>query len=69
MTRFVITPEEWEEMERLLEEHKTASLHGATVLRKYGMDSQEFRDADKATGALWGRIREIQGLSGKHWMA
>jgi hypothetical protein len=68
MTRNVITPEEWAEMEQLLEQHKSAVLHGATMLRQFGMESQQFQDADKVTGALWVRIREIQGLSGKHWM-
>jgi hypothetical protein len=69
MANNVITPEEGEELKRLLAEHSAATLHGAAILRKYGMESQEFREADKATGALWMRIREIQGLSGKHWMA
>lgn len=64
-----ISPADGAELTRLLAEHVKATLHGAEVLRKHGMESPEFREADKATGAIWARIRELQGLGNKHWMA
>ncbi|MDA8190952.1 MAG: hypothetical protein M0Z68_05675 [Gammaproteobacteria bacterium] len=69
MTRNVISLEEGAELRRLLAEHTEATLYAGAILNKYGMESAEFREADKATGLLWRRIREIQGLSDQHWMA
>lgn len=69
MVSSLIGPQDAEELKRLLEEYVTATLRGADILKKHVMNSQEFRDADKATAALWVRIREIQGLSGEHWMS
>jgi hypothetical protein len=64
-----LTPEEGAELNRLLAEHAEAGVRAGAVLAKHGMESPEFREADAATGALWVRIRELQGMAGKSWMA
>jgi|HubBroStandDraft_5_1064220.scaffolds.fasta_scaffold2866385_1 hypothetical protein len=69
MARSVISPEEGAELERLMKQYPAALEQGAVVLAKKGMDSPEFAAADAATGKLWTRIRELQGMAGKHWMA
>lgn len=61
--------EKAEEYKRLTAEHAAATEHAANVLRKYGMESVEFREADAATGKLYGQIRELIGTLGQHWMA
>lgn len=69
MTKSIISPEEGDELKRLYKEHAKASEQAAVILAARGMDSREFFEADKATGALWRRIREILGVSSSHWMA
>lgn len=61
--------EKAEEYKRLTAEHAAATEHAANVLRKYGMESAEFREADAATGKLYVQIRELLGKRGQHWMA
>jgi hypothetical protein len=67
--RSLITPEEAAERSRLMAEYQAAGIRAGAILAQYGMDSPEFLEADKATGAIWRRIREIDGTAGSRWMA
>jgi hypothetical protein len=58
-----------EEYTRLYGEYAAAIFHAAAVLKSKGMDSEDFKQADAAAGALWTRLRELQGMAGKSWMA
>ncbi len=69
MARKIISPEEGAELKRLYAAHETAAAHAGAVLRQKGMDSPEFLEADRASGALWRRIREILGEDGQPWNA
>jgi hypothetical protein len=67
MAKGFVSLEEGAELERLEKEHEAASQRGAVVLALKGMDSPEFAEVDAATGKLW--TREIQGMTGKSWVA
>jgi hypothetical protein len=69
MERQVFSPEEAEELKRLCAELAAASELAGAILARHGMESPEFQAADKATGDLWRRIRNIHGISDQHWMA
>jgi hypothetical protein len=58
-----------EEFKRLYAEYVTASAKAHAALMATGMASHEFADADAAVGQLWRRLRELQGMGGKPWMA
>ena len=49
-----------DEYERLYEEFAAAVERAARVLRKKGMDSREFWEADAAAGKLSARLRELR---------
>ena len=57
-----------EEYKPAYDEHALAVTHAASILKSKGMASDEFREADAAVGALWARLRELQGMGGKDWM-
>jgi hypothetical protein len=59
--RTVISPEEGAELKRLYADYAISVNRAAVILASRGMDSPEFADADKASGVLWRRIREILG--------
>ena len=61
--------EEGEELKRLRAEHEAASMRAGAILQAKGMDSPEFAEAERATGVLYCRIREIMGTANSHWMA
>jgi hypothetical protein len=65
----ILTPEEGEELKRLYLEHSNNTARAGALLAAHGMDSVEFAEADKLSTQTWGRIREILGTSGLHWMA
>lgn len=69
MSKSILAGEEAEEFKRLYEEYPKAAQRAAEVLKEYGMESAEFRVADGLVGELWTRLRELQGMAGKHWMA
>ena len=58
----VLTPEELKEYENLWDQHSRASAIACAMLRTYGMESKQFREADAETGRLCQRLREVQGL-------
>lgn len=65
----ILTPEEGEEYKRVYAEYEKATIYGGEVLRRYGMESREFREADARTTDLWRRLRELQGEAGQPWNA
>jgi hypothetical protein len=65
----VSNAEKADEFERLYQEYAKAIRYAASVLRVKSMESEEFRKADGAAGDLWVKLRELQGMAGKHWMA
>jgi hypothetical protein len=67
--RNVISPEEAAELKRLYANLADASKNANAVLRKSGMASVAFLEADKQLGAIVRRIKEIHGVAGNHWMA
>jgi hypothetical protein len=69
MSTPVLTGENAEEYKRLTAEYPVAEANATAALKSHGMDSEEFKRADAAKGAIWRRLRELQGMGGKHWMA
>jgi len=65
----VWTPEKEAEYQRLFALYVAASANALNVLKAKGMESQEFRAADAATGEFWVQLRAMQGKAGMHWMA
>ena len=65
MARTIISPEEGAELKLLYQRHFDATKKAFSVLSFKGMGSEEFLAADRETGRLWKRIREICGESGK----
>jgi hypothetical protein len=64
----VLVGEKAEEYKRLYAEYDAATTKAHAVLIAKGMASDEFAQADAAVGQLWRRLRELQGMAGKHWM-
>jgi len=50
MSKTTITRAEYAELKRLAEEYAKALEHGFGMLRQYGMESPQFREADRASG-------------------
>lgn len=69
MSAPVLIGEKAAEYQRLYAEYAAAMANAAAILRAKSMSSDEFRQADAAAGALWVRLRDLQGMAGKHWMA
>ena len=65
----ILTGEKAEEYKRLYREYGAAVAHAVATLAANGMESEEFRQADAAVGKLYVRLRELQGMAGKSWMA
>ena len=57
------------EFRRLYTECAAAVAHANAVLQSDGMESELFRKADRNAMALWQRLREVQGLAVKRWLA
>jgi hypothetical protein len=66
--RAVITPEEGAELKRLYATLPVASRKAKVALLRGGMTSESFRKADQEVSGIVRRIKEILGLTGKHWM-
>jgi hypothetical protein len=62
----VLNAEKANEFERLYQEYAKTVRIAASVLRVKGMESEEFRKADAAAGDLWVKLRNLQGMTGKH---
>ncbi len=69
-TRAEVTADEAAaEFRRLYVECAAAVGYANAVLQSAGTESEAFREADRKAAALWQRLREVQGLMGKRWMA
>ena len=64
-----ISAEEGAELQRLLAEHTIEDAHARAMLAQHGIESPQFLKADMAKGVLWQKIRKLQGMADKHWMA
>jgi hypothetical protein len=64
MEQRVLTAAERDKLRQLYEDHWRASTHAAALLTRYGLESKAFLRADKATGEIWRRIRELRGDAG-----
>jgi hypothetical protein len=64
-----LSPEEGAKLKRLYEDLESAIRKVNVVLRKSGMTSEAFINADREVTRIIQRIRKIHGLVGKHWMA
>lgn len=69
MAKSVITPEEGAELERLKAVYLAATRRAMDAIRLQVMDSAAFAKADGEAGDAMRRMKEILGLTGKHWMA
>jgi hypothetical protein len=68
--RTLLSPEEGAELKRLYEELESATKRVNVVLRKSGMTSEAFVNADREVTRIIQRIKKIHGLVGKpkrHW--
>lgn len=57
------------EFRRLYAECTAALGYANAVLQTEGAESESFREADRKAAALWQRLREVQGVMVKHWLA
>ena len=69
MARNIISPEEHAELKRLYADHLAAIERAGAIATREGMQSLQYFEADKASGAIWRRIREILGTTDSYWMA
>jgi hypothetical protein len=67
MTRKIVGAEHGEELKRLYEQHALAAVQASSFLGKEGIGSPKFKEADKAAGKAWRRIRMILGDSNSYW--
>jgi hypothetical protein len=67
MTSKIVSADHGKELERLYEQHALTSMQAATALRREGTESPKFREADKAAGKAWRRIRTILGDPDSYW--
>jgi hypothetical protein len=56
------------ELQRLYEQHALAAMRAVALLRKGGVFSPQFKDADKAAGKAWRGIRMILGDANSYWL-
>jgi hypothetical protein len=68
MTRRIGSAEDGKELKRLYEQHALAAMQASALLGKEGMESAKFREADRAAGKAWRRIRIILGDSNSYWV-
>jgi hypothetical protein len=65
----LLSPEEDAELKRLYADLAHASRRATVILRMSGLTSEAFLRADRDVTRIVKRIKEIRGLTGKHWMA
>jgi hypothetical protein len=68
VTRKNVSVEDGEELRRLYQQHALATAQASVLLGKEGMESPNFKEADKAAGKAWRRIRMILGDSSSYWV-
>jgi hypothetical protein len=65
--RTLISAENSKELKRLYEQHALAALQASMALGREGKESPNFKQADKAAGKSWHRIRMILGDPNSYW--
>jgi hypothetical protein len=60
--------EKKDEYIKLYEEWAQATAMALNALRKHGMESEEFRRADAATGRIYTQIQKLLGKENRRWM-
>jgi hypothetical protein len=65
----LLSPEGDAELKRLYADLAHASRRATAFLRTSGMTSPAFLRADREVTRIVKQIKEIRGLTGKHWMA
>jgi hypothetical protein len=65
----LLSPEEDAELKRLYADLAHASRRATVILGMSGMTSEAFLRADREVTRIVKRIKEIRGVTGKHWMA
>ena len=65
----LLSPEGDAELKRLYADLADASRRATAFLRASGMTSTAFLRADREVTRIVKRIKEVRGLTGKHWMA
>ena len=68
-SRIALSHEQRAELKRLYAELAIAARKANTILMMAGIDSEIFLKADGEVTRLIRRIKEVHGVSGKHWMA
>jgi hypothetical protein len=66
-TQQIVGAKEGQELKRLYEQHALAAMQASTVLGRDGTESPKFKEADKAAGKAWRRIRVILGDPNSYW--
>ena len=74
MNNKVISPEEGEELRKLFKNLPKAHARASAALRTNGKPLEgellrKFMEEDAKASDIVRRIKEIQGTTGKHWMA
>ena len=65
--RTLISAEDSKELKRLYEQHALAAMQASMALGREGTESPKFKQADKAAGKSWHRIRMILGDPDSYW--
>jgi hypothetical protein len=65
----LLSPEGDAELKRLYADLAHASRRATAFLRTSGITSAAFLRADREVARIVKRIKEVRGLTGKHWMA
>jgi hypothetical protein len=65
----VTTDEALAEFRRLYTQCAAAIGYANAVLESEGKDSESFAQADRAAAALWQRLREVEALTVRRWLA
>jgi len=67
MTPRIVSAKDGKELKRLYEQHALVAMQASALLGREGMESAKFKEADKAAGKAWRRIRIILGDSNSYW--
>jgi hypothetical protein len=67
MTHKMVSAVDGKELKRLYEQHALAAMQASALLGRGGIESPKFKEADKAAGKAWHRIRMILGDPNSYW--
>jgi hypothetical protein len=61
-----VEPESDEKVKSLYQTYSEAVQHAEAMLRKHGMESQQFFEADRTATIIWRRIQAAIGIADQH---